>query len=503
MTNAATGTPARLLLSAREVRGVMAGLMLAILLGALDQTIVSVALPRMAAELAGLDQLAWVVSGYLVAVAVSTPIYGKLGDLYGRRVVLSAAIVIFIVTSAACALAASMEMLVVARVLQGLGGGGLISVATTTVADVVAPRERGRYQAYISGAYALANVSGPIIGGVLTEHLSWRWIFWINLPLGLAALCICRRVLARLPVPSGRRGQVDVLGALLLAAGLGAILVALARIGQGAVSEPGQILPLGALGMLLLGAYVWFERRTPEPLVPLHVFRYPAVTICCTLLFVIFFELVSLTVLVPLRLQMASGTRVDLAALHLLPLTIAMPVGSYGGGWWMTHTGRYKPVQLLGAALVPPGLALLAFCSASAPLATHFALAVVGLGLGLQIPAVMAVVQNAVPRAHLGVVTAASSFFRAFGAAVGTAVLTALLLAALRDALPGGATIGGEFLAEALHAAAAGLDAAQRAAFESIVYGAYRQIFVAGALVALLSLGLGLRLPEGMLGERG
>ncbi|HEY4542205.1 MAG TPA: MFS transporter [Noviherbaspirillum sp.] len=499
MTNAATGTGAQLLLSPVEIRGVMAGLMLAILLGALDQTIVSVALPRMSSDLSGLDQLAWVVSGYLVAVAVSTPIYGKLGDLYGRRIVLSAAIVIFILTSVACALASSMEMLVIARVLQGLGGGGLISVATTTVADVVAPRERGRYQAYISGAYALANVSGPIIGGLLTEHLSWRWIFWINLPLGLLALWICRRVLARLPVPTGRRGHIDFPGAVLLAAGLSAILVALARIGQG-LHDAGEILPLFAFGALLLAAYVWLERRTAEPLVPLRIFRYPAVTICCALLFIIFFELVSLTVLVPMRVQMASGARVDLAALHLLPLTLAMPIGSLGGGWWMSRTGRYKPVQLLGAAMVPFALALLAFIDAGMPILGHCLLGLGGLGLGIQIPAVMAVVQNAVPREHLGVVTAASSFFRAFGAAVGTAVLTALLLAALSDALPAGALAGGEFLSETLHAAAAGMDAAGRGSLKAIVYGAYREIFLAGALVALVSVGLGLRLQNGTLG---
>lgn len=476
--------------SAPQVRAIMVGLMMAILLGALDQTIVSVALPRMVAELSGVELLSWVISGYLVAVAVSTPIYGKLGDVYGRRLVLSVAICIFIAMSVVCAMATSIEMLLVARILQGIGGGGLISVATITVADVVDSRERGRYQGYISGAYALANVSGPIVGGLLTEHISWRGIFWINLPLGLLALFVCRRVLARLPVPTGKKARIDYLGAGILAAGLALVLIGLARIGQGAF-EAHSVGSLIACGMLLLAVYVWLEKRTEEPLVPLRIFRYPAVGLCCALLFVIFFELVSLTVLVPMRLQLASDMRVDLAALSLLPLTVAMPLGSMAAGVWIVRSGRSRLIQLTGAVLVPPALVLLA-CFPQTGM-TFLALTLAGLGLGIQIPAVMALVQNAVPRTHLGVVTAASSFFRAFGAAVGTAVLTALLLATLRDVLPSASLFEARQLAANL---ASGADALAAAAhISAAVHDAFQTIFLVAAVVALALPVCGIWLP--------
>ena len=218
--------------SVAEIRTIVFGLMLIILLGALDQTIVSVSLPQMAHDLGNVSLLAWVVAGYLVAATVATPVYGKLGDLYGRRMLLSVAVTIFLLASIACALAQTMPMLILARILQGIGGGGLISTAQAIIGDVVPLRERGRYQGYISVVYAVASVGGPVLGGYLTHLLSWRWVFWINLPLGAVALWAARRALKRLPVPGVRR-PIDYVGALLMTGGLSLLLVAITRVGQG------------------------------------------------------------------------------------------------------------------------------------------------------------------------------------------------------------------------------------------------------------------------------
>lgn len=266
-----------------QVRSIIVGVLLAILMGALDQTIISVALPVLSAELGGFAWLAWVVSGYLVAVAVVTPIYGKLGDLYGRRLMLSVSIGIFLVASVLCALSTSMAMLVAARVLQGVGGGGLISISQGIIADVISPRERGRYQGYVSGTYAVASVAGPLLGGVLTNYLSWRWVFWINIPLGLLAFFVSRRALAQLAPPRVER-RIDYTGALLLSIGLTALLVGITRIGQGrAVLDPTNLALFGA-ALLVLLAFVWQQSRAPEPILPLYLFRIPTVVLCCGIL---------------------------------------------------------------------------------------------------------------------------------------------------------------------------------------------------------------------------
>lgn len=305
-----------------EVRSVIAGLMLVILMGALDQTIVAVALPRMSADLQGFDLLAWVVSGYLVAAAVATPLYGKLGDLYGRRKTLMFAIGLFLAASVGCALSVSMPMLIAMRILQGVGGGGLFAITQAAIADIVVPRERGRYQGYFSATYAIASVSGPLLGGLLTHYLSWRWVFWINLPLGAIAIQISRHTLARLPVPNIRR-QVDYAGALLLTAGLTPLLIGITRVGQGVSWVASDNLILFGLAAVAIAVFVWQEKRAKEPVLPLELFRIATMTVCCLMLFIAFSQVVSLSVLIPLRLQLVTGMRADGAALHLLPLTLS------------------------------------------------------------------------------------------------------------------------------------------------------------------------------------
>ena len=486
--------------------------MLAILLGALDQTIVSVALPRMAQQLNGFDLLAWVVSGYLVASTVVTPIYGKLGDLYGRRKLLSVAILVFLVASVACALAQTMPQLVAARVLQGLGGGGLISIAQAIIADVVPLRERGRYQGYLSGVFAVASVAGPVIGGLFTHYLSWRWIFWINIPLGAAAFLASRRALAGLagPAISGVRRRVDYPGAVLLTLGLTALLIPISRVGQGvAIADTSNVALLVVAIILILACLAW-ERRAAEPIIPLPLFRIRAVTLCCALLFFAFLQLIALAVLMPLRFQMVAGIAADSAAWRILPLTFTIPLGAFIAGRLMLHTGRYRPSQLIGVGVLPFALVALAFFDPSAVVATTFFLIVAGIALGMQFPSSLVAVQNAVPRQHIGIATAATAFFRSLGGAIGIAVLSAILFSTLREITPlasstSGLDRGGDdmlraMISSSLDAGSASSDS--RDAFRAGAELAFRRLFLIAAAISLIPLALAWWVPEGSLRDR-
>lgn len=408
--------------------------MLVILLGALDQTIISVSLPKMATELQGVDLLAWVVSGYLIAMAVATPIYGKLGDIYGRRSVLTSAISLFLIASVLCALAPTMPSLVAARILQGLGGGGLISVAQATIADVVAPRERGRYQAYISGAFAVASVSGPVLGGLLTAYLSWRWIFWINLPLGIPALLLTRRALSQLTVSSVKR-KVDYLGAGLLTAGLTALLLGITRLGQGLALTEMINLVLFTLALVFLFIFIAHALRSPEPIIPLDLFRIRTVVISCLILFFVLIQVVALTILIPLQLQMLTDLGPGGAAWRIISLSLAIPAGAYMSGKLMSHLGTFKGIQLCGALIMPFALYALSILNPVNFFALTACLSIIGIGLGLQLPTATVAVQNAVPVRHLGVATGVSAFSRSLGSAMGAAVLMALLLLFLTEGI--------------------------------------------------------------------
>lgn len=489
-------------LSHAEVRSVIIGLMLAIVLGALDQTIVSVSLPMMAADLQGVDLLAWVVSGYLIAVAVATPIYGKLGDLYGRRVMLSTAITIFLVTSIASALAPSMPFLVGARILQGLGGGGLISVAQAIIADVVSPRDRGRYQGYISGAFAVASVSGPLAGGLLTTYLSWRWVFWINLPLGLVALFISRRALTRLPVPKVKR-PIDYPGAILMIIGLATLLIGITRVGQGASWVDAGNLRLFGATLVAMAAFYWQEQRAEEPIVPLGMFNNRTVAISCTILFIAFIQVVSLSVLIPLRLQMLTTVGADGSALQLVPLSLGIPVGAFIGGKLMTRSGHYKKIQLVGALIVPIGVLALAFVDPHGILPGIFCMGAIGLGIGIQLPTSTVAVQNTVEYRYVGIATAVAAFCRSLGAAIGIAVLMALLLAALQADAPASAASfsGGEIIKAMMGDATVHVNAIVKMQLANTVENAFRQIFSISAAIAFVSFLLGMFIKDEYLGD--
>jgi len=488
---ASAGIDTSTLFTPAEQRNVIIGVMLAILLGGLDQTIVAVALPRMGAELDGFSLIAWVVSGYLVAAAVVTPIYGKLGDLFGRRMLLSVAIAVFVIASIACALAQTMPELIVARVLQGLGGGGLISTAQTIIADVVPLRERGRFQGYISGVYAVASVAGPVVGGLLTHYLTWRWIFWINLPLGAAAFLVSRRALQNLPV-AGIRRRIDYVGALLLMAGLTALLIPITRIGQGVAWNDGTDIALFAAALVILALCYWHENRTPEPIIPIDLFRIPLVAACCGMLFLCFFQLVAIASLSPLRFEMVAGVTADAAALRLLPLTFMIPLGAFISGRWMLKTGRTRPQQIFGTACTPLGLLGLAFVSPVHAFATGVLMTVVGLSIGIVMPSSMVAVQNAVPRSQLGIATAGTSFSRSLGGAIGVAFLSAVLLASFNgNGEPASAPVASEGVPRLTVFSGVSANDAN---------DAFRTLFLIAAAISSLGFALAWTVPDSRLG---
>ena len=479
------------------VMQVIFGLMLAILLGALEQSIVAVVLPEIALQLNGFEDMAWVISAYLVASTVVTPIYGKLSAVLGRRSVLTFSIVLFLLASIACALATTMPMLIVARILQGLGGGGLISVSQATIADVVPLRDRGRYQGYVSGVWAVASMAGPVIGGYLAHFLSWRWIFWINIPLALIALVVVRRALRHLPV-SGRRHKIDYFGALLFGGGLSGVLVFLTRMGQGHSPLEPQTMGLLVAGLVGIVLFVWQERRAADPVIPLKMLSVPTVAICCLTLFLCFFQLIAMSVLLPLRFQVVGGAQADTAALRLVPLTLAIPFGAYISGRMMSWSGRYKPLQLTGCLVAPLAIVGLAFVPPQAVVPSALVMIVLGVSIGLQFPSGLVATQNAVPQQHVGIATALTAFSRLLGGAVGVAVLTTVLIALLRHSgvALGDAHGGEDVLMSMFRRAMAAGDQGDAAAVRVAAERAFRVLFLMSAGVSLIAPFFVMRLKE-------
>jgi len=489
-----TPTPAPApLLSRGQHRAAIAAVLMTILLAALDQTIVSVAVPTIARQLGGFEWMAWVISGYLIASTVVTPLYGRFSDLFGRQRVMSIAILIFLIASVACALAQSLPQLVLARVLQGVGGGGLIATAQSVIADVVPLRERGRYQSHIAIVWAVASMLGPVVGGVLTEYLSWPWIFWVNLPVGLLALALVRNSLGALPVPApgpNGRPRIDGVGALLLLSGLTALLIPITRVGQGTALSDAWNLIGWALALALLVVFVLQQRRHPDAIVPMALFTNRTVVACCGLLFICIFIFIAMSVLVPLRMQLAAGFSAADAALQLLPLTLAIPTAAFLSGRWLHRTGRVLPAQRLGVLLVPIALATLGFSAATGGVAIA-ALVLMGLGIGLQLPTTLITAQQSVPLDQIGTVTALISFFRLLGGAVGIAVLSSVTLLLLRAHLPAGVnSLDGEGLGQLIDAARGGLAGAGASD------AAFRSVMRLSALVSLASLWFVMRLPD-------
>lgn len=485
------------------IRRILSALMMAIFLGALDQTIVAVSMPAISRQFNDMELLAWVISGYMVAMTVATPIYGKLGDLYGRRWMILIGMGLFTFASLFCGLAQSMEELVLARVLQGIGAGGMVSVSQAIIGDVVPPRERGRYQGYFSSMYAAASVAGPVLGGFMTEYLSWRWIFWLNLPLGLFAWWYIRRTLAGLHTPQ-RQPVIDYAGTLLMILGLTSLLLAITQIGQGHAWNDSAVLGLLAVALAGLGVFVWHERRFREPLLPMRLFANRSAVLCWCTVFFTSFQAISLSVLIPMRFQTVTGSGADSAALHMLPLAIGLPIGAFLGGRATARTGKFKPVILTGALLMPCAIVGMALTPPQAFLLSSLFMLLTGFASGLQFPTSLVGAQNAAVPKDIGVSTSTTNLFRSLGGAVGVACMSALLLAMLHqlDAAQAGAAVslegGGDVLLDRLREATG----EARQALQQQMALTFRDLLLASASVSLLGLAAAVALPNHLLRGR-
>ncbi|MFE2495571.1 DHA2 family efflux MFS transporter permease subunit [Streptomyces scopuliridis] len=405
----------------RGVLVAIGALLLGLLLAALDQTIVSTALPTIVSDLGGLEHLSWVVTAYLLASTAATPLWGKLGDQYGRKKLFQTAIVIFLIGSALCGIAQNMPQLIGFRALQGLGGGGLIVLSMAIVGDIVSPRERGKYQGLFGAVFGATSVLGPLLGGFFTESLSWRWVFYINLPVGVVALLVIATVL-HIPVHRTKH-TIDYLGTFLIAS-VATCLVLVASLGgtTWAWGSP-QIIGLAVLGLLLLAVFVRVERRAAEPVLPLRLFRLRTFTLVAVISFIVGFAMFGAMTYLPTFLQVAQGVSPTLSGVRLLPMVLGLLITSTLSGQIVSRTGRWKVFPILGTGITAIGLLLLhQLTEFTGTWEMSAYLLVFGAGLGLVMQILVLVVQNSVSYQDLGVATSGATFFRSIGASFGVAV---------------------------------------------------------------------------------
>jgi EmrB/QacA subfamily drug resistance transporter len=415
--------------SARAIRVAFVAIVLAMLPAVLDQTILATALPTIATDLGRLADVSWVVTAYVVSAAAATPLWGKLGDRHGRKRLLEASLAVFLAASALCGIAQSVPMLIISRGVQGAAAGGLMTLAYAVVGDLVSPRERGRYQGYIMATFAAAAAIGPLIGGLLVDHASWRWVFYVNLPVGLLALAGLR---LGLPATATRppKTALDSAGAALLAIATTALMLICIWAGQRYAWGSPEIIGLLAALVASATALVARTRRAQDPIVPLTLLRRPVVALSSTALFLVTATMFSITVFVPLFLQTTTGATPTQAGLLLIPMLVGITLSTSVAGRMIQRTGRYKRFPLTGLVMISAAMVALALVARHpSRISTGLALALFGVGFGMVGQVLIIAVQNGVDRRELGVAMAVTSFFRALGGAVGAAILGAIFAA--------------------------------------------------------------------------
>jgi EmrB/QacA subfamily drug resistance transporter len=432
---AAPSNPGGDYLSHRQILVVMGGLMAGMFLAALDQSIVAVALPKITSELGGLDKLSWVVTAYLLTSTAATPLWGKISDLRGRRPMFQAAIVVFLIGSLICGFSpeiagfldvSGINVMIAGRAVQGLGAGGLMALALAVIGDVIPPRERGKYQGLFAAVFGVSSVAGPLLGGWFTDNLGWEWIFFINIPIGAAALVVTSLAL-KLPHVR-RQASVDYLGAATIVGSVTSLVLYLSWAGpdKGWTSATGIWLLVGAVGLAVI--FVFVESRAKEPIIPLELFKHWTFTSNVIFAMIMGIGMFGGLIFLPIYLQAVKGFSATHSGLAILPLVVGIFTTSIGGGQIMARTGRYKWMPITGALVV--GLALFAFSTLQVN-TPYYRVALImcafGMGLGFTMQVVVTAVQNSVDRRHMGVATASVTFFRSMGAAIGTALLGAIL----------------------------------------------------------------------------
>jgi EmrB/QacA subfamily drug resistance transporter len=479
----------------QRVRVIFGALILVFLLASLDQTIVSTALPTIVGELGGLQHLSWVVTAYLLASTVSGPLYGKFGDLYGRKVVLQTAIVIFLAGSALCGLSQNMAELIGFRALQGLGAGGLIVTAIAVIGDVIPPRDRGRYQGIFGGVFGVSTIIGPLLGGFFVDNLSWRWIFYVNLPIGAVAFVVIGAVFHVRPAP--KQHKVDYLGAALLAGGLSAIVLFTSLGGTTWAWDSPEIIALITIGVVALTAFAFVESRVSEPILPLSLFRNRTFAVTSAVGFVVGLALFGAVTYLPLYLQIVKGVSATRSGLQLTPLMLGLLVTSVLSGQLISRWGKYRIFPIVGTAVVAVGMLLLSRLGVGTSLwMVALGMVILGLGLGMVMQVLVLAVQNAVDYAYLGVATSGSTMFRSIGGSIGVSLFGAIFANRLHTELVRRLGSNVPLPSTTSPAAVRALPAPVHDSYVHAVTAALSPIFLVAAVICVVAFALALLLPD-------